>query len=84
MKFEFTCRFKRSYRKLPQEIQKQFSRKLILFQKNFNHPSLRIEKLKGTFYWAGTIDMNYRFIFKLETGACVFMNIGSHKILDKF
>lgn len=84
MKFVFTQQFRKNYQKLSPEVQKQFNKKLMLFKNSFNHPSLRIEKLKGSSYWAGSIDMNYRFVFNPEGNMCVFMNIGSHKILNRF
>jgi len=47
MELNLSPRFKRSYKKVPQDIQKEFDKKVVLFIKNPYHPFLKTHKLKG-------------------------------------
>ncbi|MFH1452614.1 MAG: hypothetical protein ABIH00_01375 [Armatimonadota bacterium] len=87
MKFIYTRQFVKEYKRLPQNIQNKFKEKIKLMEKDFSHPSLRIKKLnikiKNIEIWAGSLTMNYRFLFNIYEDYCTFMHIGTHDILDK-
>ncbi len=80
--YEFSSRFRKDYRALPQEIQDIFEIKLLLFLDNPRHPSLRVKRLVGTVNrWEGSVNMNYRFTFQYAEGKVLFRRIGTHDIL---
>ena len=64
--FQFSKRFKKEFKKLPQNTQKSFIEKLSLFLQNMLHPSLRVKRIQGTKdRWEGSVTMKYRFTFEL-------------------
>lgn len=76
-----SARFKRSYKKMPAKIQKDFLKKIKVFQKEPFQPSLNTHKLKGG------LDDYYSFYLKdgcrvlldfVGENAVVLINIGSH------
>jgi mRNA-degrading endonuclease RelE of RelBE toxin-antitoxin system len=80
--YEFSSRFRKDYRSLPQEIQDTFEIKLLLFLDNPRHPSLRVKRLVGTVNrWEGSVTMNYRFTFQFAEGKVLFRRIGTNDIL---
>ena len=82
--YQFSNRFKKQYRSLPQEIQAAFDGKLELFLKNMQHPSLRIKRIQGTQdRWEGSITMKYRFTFEMSENHVIFRAIGTHDILNR-
>jgi mRNA interferase RelE/StbE len=85
MKVVRSPRFDRAYKKLPEEVKKVFSEKMkLLAQSKFNHPSLRMKKIKGTGYiWEASIDLNHRFTFEKIKNGIKLRVIGKHNILDK-
>lgn len=87
MKFIYTRRFAKEYKKLPAKIQNNFKEKIKLMEKDFSHPSLRIKKLNlssgNNDIWAGSITMNYRFLFCIYEDQMIFLHIGTHDVLDQ-
>ena len=82
--YQFSNRFKKQYRSLPQEIQAAFDAKLELFLKNMQHPSLRVKRIQGTQdRWEGSITMKYRFTFEMSETHVIFRAIGTHDILNR-
>jgi mRNA-degrading endonuclease RelE of RelBE toxin-antitoxin system len=82
--FQFSKRFKKEYKKLPQNIQKSFNEKLSLLLQNMLHPSLRVKRIQGTKdRWEGSVTMKYRFTFELIEDTIIFRAIGTHDILNK-
>lgn len=82
--FRFSRRFKKEYKKLPNEIQATFDQKLSLFLHDLSHPSLRVKKIQGTSdRWEGSITMKYRFTFQLLQNSVIFRAIGTHDILNR-
>lgn len=85
MKIVRSPRFDRAYRNLPQQVQERFKEKIsLMVSSGFNHPSLRIKRIKGTAkIWEASIDMNHRFTFeKIEDGIKLRV-IGKHSVLEK-
>lgn len=79
MRFRFLSRFKRAYKKLPQELQEQVDRKLELLAENPKHPSLRVKRVKKTRdIWEAAITMNCRFTFQIEEDLYIMRNVGEH------
>jgi len=82
--FQFSKRFKKEFKKLPQNIQKSFYEKLSLLLQNMLHPSLRVRRIQGTKNrWEGSVTMKYRFTFELIEDTIIFRAIGTHDILNK-
>ena len=78
----FPEEFKKTYKKLPLRIQKKFAKQLRFLVANPKHPSLRTHKLNGD--WEFYIDIHYRCFFQPEINKYIFLNIGSHKIVDRY
>jgi len=82
--FQFSKRFKKEFKKLPQNIQKSFYEKLSLLLQNVLHPSLRVKRIQGTKNkWEGSVNKKYRYTFELIEDTIIFRAIGTHDILNK-
>lgn len=80
MRLEYADEFKREYRKLLPELQKQAAKQLKLFLENPHHPSLHTKKLKGfESIWQGRISQAYRFTFMLKNEVYYLLHIFRHK-----
>jgi mRNA interferase RelE/StbE len=72
-------RFKRAYRRLPEQVRELTDRKLLLLEQNPGHPSLRVKKLAGAAgIWEASITMRYRMTFELHRGCIVLRVIAEH------
>ncbi|OGW05516.1 MAG: hypothetical protein A2W77_01765 [Nitrospinae bacterium RIFCSPLOWO2_12_39_16] len=79
MRIIHTDPFKEDYKKLPKTIQDKFDKKILLFEKNIHHPSLRVKKMKGhKNRWEASIDMFYRFTFEIHNDYYLLRRIGPH------
>jgi AbrB family looped-hinge helix DNA binding protein len=82
--YQFSKKFKKGYRTLPEEIQKNFGKKLPVFLNNMLHPSLRVKRIQGTKnIWEASVTIKYRFTFELADDKVIFRSIGTHDILDR-
>jgi addiction module RelE/StbE family toxin len=84
MKIQYTPKFKKQYKKLPAELQKQFDERLMLFVENPTNPVLRGHPLKGSYsgYWSMNINGDLRAIYLHNGDAFViFALIGTHSQL---
>ncbi|MCK4379185.1 MAG: hypothetical protein KAW01_07565 [Deltaproteobacteria bacterium] len=82
--YQFSQAFKKSYNRLPGEIQKAFNQKLELRLQDISHPSLRVKRIQGTGNrWEGSVTMKYRFTFQWDGNKLIFRTIGTHGILTK-
>jgi mRNA-degrading endonuclease RelE of RelBE toxin-antitoxin system len=82
--YQFSKKFKKQYKALPEDIQNAFDKKLTLFLNNRSHPSLRVKRIQGTKNrWEGSVTMNYRFTFEFLENTVLFRLIGTHDILNK-
>ena len=80
--YQFSKKFKKGYQTLPEEIQKNFDKKLAIFLNDMLHPSLRVKRIQGTKnIWEGSVTMKYRFTFELADDKVIFRSIGTHDIL---
>lgn len=84
MKFQYTSKFKKQYKKLPPKIQKQFDDRLRLFVMEPKNPVLRTHPLKGLYqgYWSINLNGDFRAIY-LQKGEeiIIFALIGTHSQL---
>jgi mRNA interferase RelE/StbE len=79
MEFIYTARFKKSYKKLDQEVQKALKKKLELMNQNPHHPSLRNKKIQGTDHlFECTITMAIRMSWQYEGESILLRVIGEH------
>jgi len=80
--YQFSRTFKKSYNRLPGDIQKAFNQKLELLLQDISHPSLRVKRIQGTGNrWEGSVTMKYRFTFQRDGNTLIFRTIGTHDIL---
>jgi mRNA-degrading endonuclease RelE of RelBE toxin-antitoxin system len=81
-RYRFTKKFKKEYKALPEEIQKNFDKKLANFLTDPTYPSLRLKRIQGTKnIWEGSITMKYRSTFEIINDEVIFRMIGTHDIL---
>lgn len=76
-----STQFKRSYKKMPTKIKKDFSEKIKIFQKYPFQPNLNTHKLKGKLdeYYSFYLKDGYRVLFDfVGENTVVLVNIGSH------
>ncbi|MCB1934918.1 MAG: hypothetical protein KDF59_03130 [Nitrosomonas sp.] len=84
----FTERFKRAYKSLPQDIQKQVNGALHSLMKNPRPASIRFEKLKGyrkpnIFTIHATSNHSHKVSFELDGTLAILRNVGTHKLIDR-
>lgn len=80
---EFSPKLLEELRTLRRQDKKLFERidkQLTLFQKDPNHNSLRLHKLKGNLknVWSISIDKNYRMLFIDGGDSAYFFELGTH------
>ena len=69
---------------LPKALQRQALNKLRLLKTNLAHPSLRVKRVQGAKgLYEGSVNMSYRFLFRIVDDRLVLERIGPHKILDE-
>lgn len=71
--------FKKDYKKLPLNIQKQADKKITFLITNFHHPSLRVKRIQGAKdIWEGRITKGIRFTFQIIGDTYILRRIGKH------
>jgi len=83
MNIEYSPKFERLYKKLPNDIKILAAEQEKIFRKNPFDPKLKTHKLSGPLrnYWAFWIDYKYRLIFSFLNSKTVrFHIIGDHRI----
>lgn len=77
-----TDKFKREYKKLPNNIKELFKKQFIRFMEHPYaefHPSLRIKRIQGTSnIFEITITMDIRVTWQYIDGGILLRNIGKH------
>lgn len=80
----FSLQFNHSLKKLARrqpEIIPVLFEKVLLFNNETNHPSLKLHKLSGKLkeHWSFSIEYNLRIIFRYtRDGNILFVDIGTH------
>ena len=82
MKSHTTERFRKLFRALPADIQKQGREAYRLFQQNPHHPSLRFKQIVSKIYSA-RITLDYRAVGTRDGDEIVWFWVGSHGDYDK-
>ena len=79
-KIEVSPRFKKSYKKLPQEIQNKVKKTLRFLAENPKHPSLRTKPIQGTRgLFEARIDRGYRLTYERLSGDILLIRVvGEH------
>ena len=74
--------FKKSFYRLPKDIQKKTKQKVKLFRENPFHPLLDTHKLHGKLkeQWSFYIKGQYRILFIFDNNDAIFLDIGPHDI----
>lgn len=79
MELFFTKRFKKDYKKLPQDIQRRTDKKLKFLLKDISHPSLRIKKVKKyKDVYELSVAMQYRCFLNFQGCICNLVRVGKH------
>ncbi len=79
MRIFYTPHFKRSFRKLPKEIQDKFEKQINFFLSDISHPSLQVKKYdKEKEIWQARVDKNVRFYFLVAKDAYILLEIKCH------
>lgn len=84
MTIQYTPKFKKQYKKIPNKFQAQFDHRLRLFVENPTNPQLRIHPLKGSYsgYWSMNINGDLRALYlKKGDEIIIFALIGTHSQL---
>ena len=87
MFINFSPRFQRSYKNLPQHIQEDFKIKIQLFIKNPYYSTLRTHKLEGRLQecLAFRLKNGFRILFEFSSSDTInLLNVGSHDIYKKY
>ncbi|MBI4827145.1 MAG: hypothetical protein HY807_12120 [Nitrospirae bacterium] len=77
-----TEEFKKSYKRLPEDIKKRVKKQLRFLSSNPAHPSLKIHKLNGE--WEFYVDIHYRCFFLREGSKFALLTVGIHRIVDRY
>lgn len=84
MTIQYTPKFKKQYKKLPQKFQLEFDKRLELFLSNPTHPRLRNHPLQGAYsgYWSINVNGDLRALYqKRGEETIIFALIGTHSQL---
>ena len=78
-----SSRFRKSFKKLPKNIQEKAERRDEMFRDNPFAPILESHKLGGKLkeYWSYSVDEHYRVLFRFERrNTVIYFDIGTHDI----
>ena len=75
-----TPRFKREFRKFPEQVRKTFRKQVGYLVQDLRHPSLRAKKYdEGRGIWQARVNDNVRFYFLIEAGRYILLDIERHR-----
>ncbi len=75
--------FENKFKKLPKNIQRLATKKILLFENNPTYSSLHTHKLKGELkdFWAFYITKKYRTLFRfISDSKVIYYDIDTHEI----
>lgn len=78
-----TSDFRRSFRRLPGNIQELFARKEVWFKADAFDSRLRTHRLHGKLkgFWAYSISHQYRVLFRFVNARTVaYLDVGTHEV----
>ena len=66
MEFRYTQKFKKQFKKLPQNVQDNFAERVDLLVSDPTNPKLRLHPLKGKFvgYWSMNVTGDVRALYR--------------------
>lgn len=82
-----STRFKKSYKKLPRHIKKDFDKRIAAFESNPFHITLRTHKLTGDLgeYYSFYLRDGFRVLFDfIGDNIVLLVNVGSHDDYKKW
>ena len=84
MNSHITSKFRKAFRNLPKEIQKQARRAYRLFIENSRHPSLQFKVVNATYsVYSARINLDYRALGFRNGDEIIWFWIGSHADYEK-
>ena len=84
MKSRTAARFRRALRELPPQVRRSARRAYLTFQRDPNHPSLRLKKVHQTLpVFSVRVSLGYRALGSLEGDCMVWFWIGPHAQYDR-
>jgi len=74
--------FRKSFLRLPKDIQRKAKARIKIFQENAFHSSLDTHKLRGKLkqQWSFSIKGQYRILFIFDDSDVIFLDTGAHDI----
>lgn len=82
IQFLRTERFKKDFKRLPNDIQDRAGKALELFVSNPRHPSLHVKKMEGApDIWELRVTDNYRITFQFVQEGVLLRRVGTHDVL---
>ena len=79
-----TERFRKDFRRLPEEIQVRLGKALELLVSDPRHRSLRVKKMEGTpDLWELRVSDNYGVTFQYEPEGVLLRRVGTHDVLRR-
>lgn len=81
MRFDFSKRFRKQYRKLPERLRSRADERLLLFARSPAHPLLHNHELHGAYAGCRSINISgdYRAVYILaDPDTALFVAIGTH------
>ncbi|MFZ1935035.1 MAG: hypothetical protein WCB27_05000 [Thermoguttaceae bacterium] len=83
MKSRTTERFRKSFSKLPAEVQGQANRAFALWRQTPNHPSLQFKRIHGTEpIYAVRVGIHWRALATVKEDRAIWFWIGHHSEYD--
>jgi len=82
MQLNFTQSFEKEFKHLTKNnwrLKKKIKEQLSCLLKNPQHPSLRLHKLKNSYYWSISIDMSIRILFLYKNDGIYIYHVGKHE-----
>lgn len=79
----YTPTFKKSFRKLPRNIQEEAVKREKIFREDALDSKLKTHKLKGKFkdYFSFSVSYSFRIVFRvLKKGKVLFVDCGDHSV----
>lgn len=79
MRALYSERFRKSYRRAPENVKRAFDKQLVLLLQNLRHPSLRAKKYdEARAIWQARVDGGWRFYFTIEGDVYSLIDIIPH------
>ena len=84
MEILFTNQFKKDYKRLSPQIQKNVKEKIPLLENNPMHPTLRTKKIKGSKYvFECSVNMGIRITWQYQNQDILLRAVGEHDLTLK-